>query len=107
MLLIMSEKIKIRKTISKHCQEIEKKHYLDLSKLGMFIRKNRKLHKISSAEFSKHLGFTRSKLQNLEEGFPNIPLYDYLKALDALGLKMDMQLNVVSVPVISHINDDI
>ena len=32
------------------------------------------------------------KLQNLEEGIPNIPLYDYLKALDLLGLEYEIKI---------------
>ena len=85
-------KVQIRKKISNRCQIIESKHYRELVKLGMTIRKHRKIYKKSGEEFGKELGITRQKLQNLEEGIPNIPLYDYLKALDLLGLNYEIKI---------------
>ena len=48
-----NNKVKIRKKISNRCQTIESKHYLELVKLGMTIRKHRKIYKKIGEEFGK------------------------------------------------------
>lgn len=91
-IITKNDEIILIPNVSHKYQEIKKEHYDKLAKIGSFIRKVRKSKKISQIDFSNQMELSRPTLIKLENGYPNIDFYYYLKAMDLLNISMKIEL---------------